>query len=114
MGILFEGSEGWIYVARGYMDASPKSLLKEVTGPNEFRLPPSNNHHRNFLDAVKTGSETICPVGPGVRSETVCQQADISIRTGQVHHWDPVKEEFIGNDVANRMLTSSMRSPWHL
>jgi len=114
MGILFEGSEGWMYVARGYMDANPKSLLKEVTGPNEFRLPPSNNHHRNFLDAVKTGSETICPVGPGVRSETVCQQADIAIRTGQVLHWDPVKEEFIDNDVANRMLTSSMRSPWHL
>jgi predicted dehydrogenase len=114
MGILFEGTEGWIYVARGFMDANPKSLLKTVIGPNEIRLPVSNNHHRNFLDAVRGGSEPICPVGPGVRSEMVCQQADIAIRTGQKLRWDPVKEEFIDNPVANRMLASPMRSPWHI
>lgn len=114
MGILFEGTKGWVYVARGYMDASPKSLLKAITGPNEIRLPVSNNHARNFLDAVRSGSEPICPVGPGVRSEMVCQQADIAIRTGQKLKWDPVKEEFIDNPVANRMLASPMRSPWHI
>jgi predicted dehydrogenase len=113
MGILFEGTEGWIYVARGFMDANPKSLLKTVIGPNEIRLPVSNDHARNFLDAVRSGSEPICPVGPGVRSEMVCQQADIAIRTGQKLRWDPVKEEFIDNPVANRMLASPMRSPWH-
>lgn len=114
MGILFEGTEGWIYVARGYVDAYPKSLLKTVFEPNDVRVPVSNDHRRNFLDAVRTGTDPICPVGPAVRSEMVAQQADIAVRLGQKLRYDPKKEQFIDNDAANRMLAASMRSPWHL
>jgi predicted dehydrogenase len=114
MGILFEGSEGWLYVARGYMDAHPKSLLNTVIGPNDLKLPFSNDHRRNFLDAVRTGSETICPIGPAVKSEIVCQQAYISLKLGQKLYWDNHNERFINNDAANRMLSRPMRSPWHL
>lgn len=114
MGILFEGSEGWIYVARGYIDAYPKSILNTTIGPNEIKLPVSNDHRRNFLDAVKTGNNPICPVGPGVKSEIVCQQADIAIRMGRKLRWDNDKEEFIDDPIANKLLSSPMRSPWHL
>lgn len=113
-GILFEGSEGWIFVERGYLDAHPSSLLETVIRPEEFRLPESPHHRRNFLDAVRYGTVPICPVGPGVRSELVCQQADIAIRLGQKLQWDPVQERFVGNEAANRMLATPMRSPWHL
>jgi len=114
MGILWEGSEGWIYVARGYINASSKSLLRTVISPNEIKLPVSNNHRRNFIDAVKSGTDPICPVGPGVKSEIVCQQADIAIRLGQRLHWDNEKESFVDNPNANRMLSRPMRSPWTL
>ena len=114
MGILFEGTEGWIYVARGYIDAYPKSILQTVIGPNEIKMPVSNDHRRNFLDAVRTGNNPICPVGPGVKSEIVCQQADIAIRMGRKLNWDNEKEEFIGEPEANKMLSGAMRSPWHL
>jgi len=114
MGMLFEGTEGWIYVARGFIDAYPKSILKTVIGPNEIKLPVSNDHHRNFLDAVRTGTDPICPVGSGVKSEIVCQQADIAIRMGKKLRWDNNKEEFIDDPAANEFLSSPMRSPWHL
>jgi len=114
MGILFEGKEGWVYVARGYIETSSSHLLKTVIRPDEINLPVSNDHRRNFLDAVRTGTDPICPVGPAVRSELVCQQADIAIRLGQKLNWDPVKERFVDNEAANRMLSSPMRSPWHL
>ena len=114
MGILWQGSEGWVYVSRGYINASSPSLLRKVIGPNEIKLPVSNNHRRNFIDAVKSGTDPICPVGPGVKSEIVCQQADIAIRIGQRLEWDNEKEQFINHPIANRMLSSPMRGPWKL
>jgi predicted dehydrogenase len=114
MGILFEGSEGWLYVARGYADGHPKSLLNEVIRPGEIRLPYSNDHRRNFIDAVRTGIEPVSPIGSAVKSEIVCQQAYISLKLDQKLRWDNKNEKFIGNDMANKMLSRPMRTPWHL
>jgi hypothetical protein len=114
MAILFEGSEGWIYVARDFMDAHPKSLLKTVIGPNEFKLPFSNDHRRNFLDAFRYGSDTISTIESGVKSEIVCQQAYIALKMGQRLYWDNENERFINNDAANEMLSRPRRSPWYL
>ncbi|MEX0321632.1 MAG: Gfo/Idh/MocA family protein [Puniceicoccaceae bacterium] len=114
MGVLFEGSEGWVYVARGYMDAHPKSLMRVTIGPNEFKLPPSNNHWRNFLGAVRHGTNPICGVEAGSRSEIACQQAEIALRLGRKLRWDNQREQFIDDPVANRYLARAMRGPWHL
>jgi len=113
-GILFLGSEGWVLVWRGGIDANPKSLLDTTFGPNEIRLPVSNNHRRNFLDCVRTRRQTVSPIAAAVRSDTVCHLDDIAIRLGRKLRWDPAKEEFINDDEANRMLSRPMRSPWHL
>ncbi len=114
MGILFRGPEGWIYVARGFIDASPKAILHNPVSPGGIRLPVSNDHRRNFFDAVRTGRQTICPVENAVRSETVCQQAFIAMELEQTLYWDPVRERFKDNETANTLLSRPMRSPWHL
>jgi hypothetical protein len=114
MGILFVGSEGHIQVQRGFMDTYPKSLMKTIIGPDEIQLPRSNDHRRNFLDSVKSRKDPICPVDIAVKTDAVCHQADIAIRLGRKLQWDPQNEKFVGDDEANKMLTGSMRSPWHL
>ena len=114
MGVIFIGSEGWISVSRQLIDAYPKSVLTSVISPNEIRLPISNDHRRNFLDSVKTRQQPMCPVEIASRSDAVCHQADIAIRLGRKVFWDPVNERFKNDETANRMLTGSMRSPWHL
>ncbi len=114
MGMLFVGSDGWIQVRRGYIDAYPKDLLRTIIGPNEIQLPRSNDHRRNFLDAVRTRQKPICPVETAVRSDSVCHQADIAIKLGRKLQWDPVKEEFKNDPDANRLLSKPMRSPWHI
>jgi len=113
-GILFLGSEGWVIVSRGGIDAHPKSLLSSPIGADEIHLVVSNDHRRNFLDCVKTRQRTICPIETAVRSDTICHLDDIAIRLGRKLRWDPEREEFIKDEKANRMLTRSMRSPWHL
>jgi len=114
VGILFLGAEGWVFVERGTIKAQPEWLLREVIRPDEIRLYRSNNHQRNFLDCVKTKSRTICPVETAVRSDTVCHLDDIAMRLKRKLRWDPVKEEFIGDAEADKMLTRPLRSPWRV
>jgi myo-inositol 2-dehydrogenase/D-chiro-inositol 1-dehydrogenase len=113
-GVVFEGSEGWVYVRRGFIDADPKSLLTSTIGPNEIHLYKSNDHKENWLECIKSRAETIAPAEIGHRSCTVCLLGDIAMRLGRKLRWDPDKEQFIGDDEANKMLWRPMRSPWTL
>jgi len=111
-GVLFEGTEGWVYVKRGQIDAEPKSLLTSTIGPDEIHLYKSNNHKANLFDCIKSRAETAAPVEVGHRSCSVCLLGDIAMRLGRKLKWDPQKERFTNNDQANQMLWRPMRSPW--
>lgn len=113
-GVVFEGSDGWVYVRRGFIDANPKSLLEETIGPDETKLYVSNNHKGNFYECVKSRAETIAPAEVAHRSCSVCLLGDIAMRLGRKLHWDPGKEEFVNDAEANRMRARTMRSPWRL
>jgi predicted dehydrogenase len=114
MAMLFIGTKGWIYVSREGMRAQPESLLHEVIGPNENKVVFSNDHRENFLEAVRSRRQPISHIEAAVRSETVCQQADIAIRLGRKVNWDPEREMFLDDAQANRMLARPMRAPWRL
>lgn len=111
---VFFGTEGWVYVSREGIVTNPARLATEKIGPNEIHVIRSNNHQRNLLDAIRSGQQNISPVGGAVRDQTVVQQEWISLKLGRKLHWDPVREEFIGDEAANRMMSRPMRSPWHL
>ena len=113
-GVTFQGSEGWVHVSRRGIWAEPESLLTSVIGKDEIHLVESEGHQRNFLDAVKTRKETICPIGVAVRTNTICHLTDICTRLGRKLRWDPRKEDFADDSQASRMLTRAIRSPWHL
>jgi predicted dehydrogenase len=113
-GTAFEGSEGWVHVDRGGINAHPKELLDTEFEADELHLYESHNHARNLLDCVKSRAATICPIDVAVQADTLCHISDIAIRLGQRLRWDPQKERFVNNDTANRKLTRSMRSPWRL
>ena len=113
-GTVFEGTEGWVHVRRGHIDAYPKQLLQSQTSPNEIQLYKSNDHIRNFLDCVKSRARTICPIDAAVRVDTLCHLSNIATVLERRLQWDPAKERFENNMAANRFLVRSMRSPWHL
>ncbi|MBN1418622.1 MAG: Gfo/Idh/MocA family oxidoreductase [Planctomycetes bacterium] len=112
LGILFIGTEGWVLVCRGFLRADPESLLSTTWTPSDIRLPQSDDHRRNFLECVRSRRPTICPIGPAVRSDTICHLDDIAIRLGRKIRWDPERETIPGDDEAARMLERPMRSPW--
>jgi predicted dehydrogenase len=113
-GVVFQGTEGWVYVRRGQIDARPKSLLGSKIGPDEIHLIESPGHQRNFLDCVKTREKTVADIESAVRSDTVSHLADICTRLRRKIRWDPDREEIVDDPEASRMLTRSMREPWCL
>ncbi len=113
-GIKFIGQKGWLFVNNSGINASPRSILKEEIGPDEVHLYKSSDHARNFIDCIKTKKPTAAPIEQAHRSVTVCHLANIAMRLGRRIRWDPTAEKIIGDDQANRMLSRSMRSPWHL
>ncbi len=114
MGMLFLGTEGWVYVAREFIEAHPRTLLRTKFGPNDIRLPVSRSQRRNFLDCVRSKQTPISPVDTAIHSDIVCHQADIAMRLGRRLEWDPIREEFINDPGANRLMDRPRRGVWHL
>jgi len=110
----FEGTEGWVFVTRGKIDAEPKSLLTSKIGPDEIHLYNSNDHKQNFLDCIRSRKDTICTAEIGHRTSTVCHLGNIAMLLGRKLKWDPKAERFINDSAANNMLARGMRAPWRL
>jgi predicted dehydrogenase len=116
MGIRLEGTEGWVFIWRGLVDAHPKPLLQVKIGPNDkVRLAqPAGEPIPDFIECVKRGCRTCAPVEVGHRSTTLCSLGAISMELGRKVVWDPVREEFVNDSEANRLKSRAMRQPWRL
>ncbi|HSW02050.1 MAG TPA: Gfo/Idh/MocA family oxidoreductase [Sedimentisphaerales bacterium] len=112
----YEGSDGWIQMPTYSNDWTcyPESLKTTVIGPDEIHLYKSNDHHRNFIDCIKSRRPTAAPAEIGHRSTSICQLGNIAMQLGRKLHWNPAAERFTDSEEANGMLAKPMRSPWRL
>lgn len=111
----FFGERGWLDIGYSKMSASDPALLREMQAPNKrVQLPVSNNHYDNFFEAVRTRKLTVAPAEVAHRTTTVCNIGTIATALGRKLRWDPVKEEFVGDEMANRLRRRTMRGPWLL
>jgi len=110
----FIGTEGWVGISRGNLRAEPESLLKSPIRPDEVHLVDSRSHGGNFVDAIRGRFDPVSHIDDAVRSDLVSHVGDLAIRLGRKIVWDPVKEQFVGDDEATRRMRRPMREPWHL
>jgi glucose-fructose oxidoreductase len=110
----FKGTEGWVGISRGGIKADPPSLLQVKLKADDVHLPESDNHAANFLQAVKTRQAPVSNIDDAVHSDTISQVCDIAIRCRRKLVWDPVKEEFIGDEDASRRRSRAYRPPWSI
>jgi predicted dehydrogenase len=111
-GVVFEGTDGWIYVRRGHMEASDPSILKDPLPAGAKRLYASNDHMGNFFECVRSRKAPIAEANIGHRSVSVCHLGSIALRLGRKLQWDPQKEQFVGDDEANKYVAREQRRPW--
>jgi predicted dehydrogenase len=108
--VRFKGSEGMIYVDDdGNMEAEPKSLLEGRQFGTGY---PNENHVRNFLDCVKSRKRPIAPAEGAHRANATSQIANICLQLNRKLTFDPAKEQFVDDPMADRMLARTIREPW--
>ena len=112
--VKFYGEKGWIDVSRSKLLASDDALLKIDGGPGKSRGDSGELHMANFLDCIRSREKSVADFAIGHRTTTVCNLANIVLQLRRTLKWDPVKEEFLGDQQANRMKERAFRAPWTL
>ncbi|WP_420146699.1 Gfo/Idh/MocA family protein [Spirosoma sp.] len=107
----FIGTEGEIKVARGEL-TTPAKLKDQIIGEHEKHVYFSDNHYKNFLDAIRSRKPPICDVEVGHRTASVCTLGNIAYQLGRPLRWNPVAEKFDGDPEANKLLSRPMRTKW--
>ncbi len=113
-GTKWIGTDGWVWVNRGGLEAQPASLLTSETKPGELMLPKSPGHYQEFISSVRSRLRTLTPASVALRSATPGWLGQIAMLTARKIKWDPVKQEIVGDPEASKLLTRNMRSPYRL
>ena len=108
------GTDGQLDVQRRNLVTNPENLKDRVIGPDEKHVYFSDNHYKDFLQAIRKRSKPICDVEIGHRTATVCNIGNIAYELKRSLKWDPVKEKFADDKGANALLTRSLRKAWSI
>lgn len=123
-GLLFEGTDGRMFVNRGRITGKPiedqdkdqglkdktMALVQEIYGKD--RKPVS--HMADFFRAVEDRKAPISDAESQHRTVSICHIGNASIRLGRKLAWDPAAEKFIGDDEANSHLSRPQRAPYQI
>jgi predicted dehydrogenase len=113
-GITFAGSDGKIFVNRGYLKSDPPDIIKQPLGAHDVRLIKSSGHQRDWIECVRSRRRPICDVEIGARSVTVCHLGNLAYWNHRKLRWDPEHWQFVEGAEANRWLDREHRDPWKL
>jgi hypothetical protein len=111
--VRFEGETGWVETGDdGDIVASAPALL--VGKKAKVSGYPANFHIRDFLDCVKSRGQTRANADAACQSHITCHAANIALFLNRKVRYDPRKNEFIGDEEANRLRSEALREPWRL
>jgi predicted dehydrogenase len=120
-GVLVKGDMGTLFVSRGDLLASDKSVFEPIkNGVKLYPTHPANlpgsgdtAHMGNFLDCVESRETPICGVEVGAGSVIVCHLGTIALRLGKGKPlaWSTRTHRFTDRE-ANRMLSRPNRGEW--
>jgi hypothetical protein len=111
-GAVFVGTEGRIAVDRNALVSDPVWIGREPLRPAEVHLYSSDSHSGDFLDCVRTRRRPVSDADIAHRAASALLLGGIVKQLQRPLKWDPEREEFIGDDEANRMLSIAKRPPW--
>ncbi len=118
-GCRFIGDKGWMRVDRQWaghpgLVASDDAFLEIKLRADDLRLETSQNHVSNFLECMRSRKDPISDVDATHKASYLGLLTEVAGRLEQKLKWDPKREQFIGNDEANRLLRRQKHNGWTL
>ena len=77
-------------------------------------LPEPETQITTFTESVKTRKKFALNEMNGYHSCTVVNMGIIALQLGRTLHFDPVRQQFIDDEAANRLINQPMRAPWSI
>ena len=129
--LVLSGDKGRIRVNRGGLTGKP---IEELTPSDEDRindeivklchgydtsgmkgtLEKAGAHMQNFFDCIQNGGKAISDPHTHHRSCSACHLANIAMQLNRKLQFDPVKEDFVGDEEASAMLKRKQRSKYSI
>ncbi len=115
-GVKFWGEDSWVEVFRGRIAASDDSLLpkSDQDGEDGLAYETGTGHLENFIQCVRDRRDPIAPVEAGHRSGSLGILGNIATELDRPLDWDPVREQFVNDPVADTMLHREYREGYKL
>lgn len=112
-GVLFSGEKGVLMADYQRHQLLPEAQYADFKRPEPF-IPDSIGHHKEWLEACKTGGPTTCNFEyAGALTETVLL-GNVAYRSGSRIEWDAQRMRVTSAPQAERFLQREYRAGWSL
>lgn len=112
-GALFIGDKGMLLADYGRHLLLPEEQFKDYQRPGP-RLPESLGHHKEWLEACRSGGPTTCNFEYSGALTEANHLGNVAFRTGKKLVWDAAKMECPGTPEAARFIKREYRKGWEL
>jgi len=115
LGGLFSGDKGWLLAGYDYRTIMFKDDMTYYQTPEKSELiPPSPGHHQEWIDACKTGKNTLCNFDYSGALIEHNLLALVSYRLGQKIAWDAKNLKATNCPAADQYIYKTYRQGWCL
>lgn len=112
-GVLFIGDRGSLVSDYGRHKLLPETDFQSFVRPEPF-IPKSIGHHREWIEAIKSGGATTCNFDySGALTETVLL-GNVAYRVGKKLEWDDASLKATNCPEADQFIQHKYRSGWTL
>ncbi|MFM7038142.1 MAG: Gfo/Idh/MocA family protein [Planctomycetaceae bacterium] len=113
-GSLFVGSEGRIAIAHdGFPKLLPEQKFATFQPPAPF-LAESPGHHRQWLEACRSGTRTGSPFSYAGPFTEIILLGNVAYRAGSPIEYDPASGRILNQTNANSLLSKEYRVGWEV
>jgi predicted dehydrogenase len=116
LGAIFVGDQGKIEINRNRVASNPAELVADAPEPDDKSEYASvaQRHIQNWVDCIRSRTKPVADAEVGHRATVLCHLINICREVGRDLQWDPLREEFVGDEEANLLRSRPRRKGYEL